>query len=44
MKSNVSMMTIVTIIFISLTTKMKINDNHDDNNDDDNNNRTNNNN
>ena len=42
-ESNVSMMTTVTIIFISLTTKMKVNDNQDDNNDD-NNNRTNNNN
>ena len=37
------MMTTITIIFISLITKMKINDDHDDNNDD-NNNRTNNNN
>ena len=36
-------MTTVTIIFMSLTTKMKVNDNQDDNNDD-NNNRTNNNN
>ena len=36
-------MTNVTIIFMSLTTKMKVNDNQDDNNDD-NNNRTNNNN
>ena len=36
-------MTTITIIFISLITKMKINDDHDDNNDD-NNNRTNNNN
>ena len=37
------MMRTVTIIVISLTTKMKINDNHGDNNDDDNN-RTDNNN
>ena len=36
-------MTTVAIIFMSLTTKMKVNDNQDDNNDD-NNNRTNNNN
>ena len=36
-------MTTITIIFISLITKMKINDDHDDNNDN-NNNRTNNNN
>ena len=42
-ESNVSRMTTVTIIFMSLTTKMKVNDNQDDNNDD-NNNRTNNNN